>query len=359
MGRPVSDTEREVISLPYRHGGLGIQNPVETADVEHKSSKEVTSQLTNHLIDQDSDLSKLDANQLKETKAMLKAEKEASFMTKATSLMEKLSPNEARSFLTAQEKGASAWLSSLPIKTLGYSLNKQEFRDAVCLRYGWKIKDTPTHCACGAKNSTNHTLICPKGGYVCLRHNALRNTEALLLEEVCNDVKKEPELLPVRNEQHSSSNTSEKARLDISARGIFGPNERTFFDIRVTHPNADSYKDKTLEQIYSLHESSKKNEYNDRVLQVEKGSFVPLVFTTSGGFGPECKRFNTRLAELIARKRNQQYADVIQHIRTRLRFSLLRSTLVAIRGERGQRKAECQEIGPIDYNLIPAESCYD
>ena len=51
----------------------------------------------------------------------------------------------------AMEKGASSWLSALPIKAIGYALNKQEFTDAVCMRYGWKIKGIPTHCACGEK----------------------------------------------------------------------------------------------------------------------------------------------------------------------------------------------------------------
>ena len=38
----------------------------------------------------------------------------------------------------AGEKGSGAWLSALPIESLGYVLNKQEFRDSLCLRYGWK-----------------------------------------------------------------------------------------------------------------------------------------------------------------------------------------------------------------------------
>jgi len=58
------------------------------------------------------------------------------------------------------EKGASSWLSALLIKAIGYALNKQEFTDAVCMRYGWKVKGIPTHCACGETNSVDHSLIC-------------------------------------------------------------------------------------------------------------------------------------------------------------------------------------------------------
>ena len=34
----------------------------------------------------------------------------------------------------AQEKGSSIWLSTLPREDLGFSLNKQEFQDAIAMR---------------------------------------------------------------------------------------------------------------------------------------------------------------------------------------------------------------------------------
>ena len=49
------------------------------------------------------------------------------------------------------------------------------------------------------------------------------------------------------------------------------------------------------------------------------------------------------------------------HIRTRLRFALLRATLVAVRGYRGKRtqmSAEKDE-DEIDFNLIPEEIAYE
>ena len=76
--------------------------------------------------------------------------------------------------------------------------------------------------------------------------------------------------------------------------------------------------------------------YSNRILQTEKGSFVPLLYTTTGGMGPQCARKHERIAELVALKKNEKYADVMNHIRTRLRFSLLKSILIAIRGARGK-----------------------
>ena len=76
--------------------------------------------------------------------------------------------------------------------------------------------------------------------------------------------------------------------------------------------------------------------------------FTPLVFTTTGGMGNECSRLTKKLANLIANKTGESY------MRTRLRFALLRSTLVAIRGYRGRVEKDKEEpLGDISFNLIP------
>ena len=129
--------------------------------------------------------------------------------------------------------------------------------------------------------------------------------------------------------------------MDISARGLWNSCEKTFFDIRITHPTSQSYSGKSLAEVYQQHEKEKdekeKDKYNQRVIDIEKSSFNPLVFTTTGGMAPECNRVNKRLTEKIAEKCREPYASVITYIRTKLRFALLRSTLAAIRGFRGKR----------------------
>ena len=54
----------------------------------------------------------------------------------------------------------------------------------------------------------------------------------------------------------------------------------------------------TTKQIYRQHENEKKRIYVSRVLKVERGSFTPLVCTTTRGMADECKRYHSRLAEL-------------------------------------------------------------
>ena len=63
-----------------------------------------------------------------------------------------------RALDTARHKGASNWLSTLPIERLGYSLNKQEFRDNLSLRYNWSIENVPKYC--GSLTSIDHCLSC-------------------------------------------------------------------------------------------------------------------------------------------------------------------------------------------------------
>lgn len=153
---------------------------------------------------------------------------------------------------------------------------------------------------------------------------------------------------------------ADKARLDVSAVGVWSSMERTFLDIRVMHPNSPSYMDTTPDQLYSQHEREKKRTYNDRILQVEKGSFSPLIFTTTGGMGPECTKYHKRVAELISNKRGESYADVMNYIRTRIRFALLRSTLIAVRGERGRRRrVEGSPISDLSLNLVPEQNSYE
>ena len=306
---------------------------------------------------QEQDLSLYDQEATARTIKELKNAKEQFLKEKLENIQSIADMSLKRCLYLNNEKGAGSWLTVLPLRDHGYSLNKQEFHDAIALRYGWRIPNTPHFCGCGAKNSVDHTLICMKGGYVLMRHNALRELNAELQQEVCRDVVTEPKLLPLDGEVITGT-TADGAGPDISSRGMWSTFERTFFDVRVLHPNCPSYQTSSLSTLYANHEGQKIKKYNSRVLTVEKGSFTPLVYTTFGGCGPQTVRYHKRLAELISRKRNEDYKHVISHIRTRIRFSLLRSALVAIRGERGKR-FQSKPISSVAFNMIPDAMSYE
>ena len=84
--------------------------------------------------------------------------------------------------------------------------------------------------------------------------------------------------------------------------------------------------------IFKEQESEKKRKYQQRVLEVEMGSFTPLIFETNGGMGKECKMFIKHLAEELAEKDLEGYPVVISWLRTRISFEILKSVNSTIRG---------------------------
>ena len=120
------------------------------------------------------------------------------------------------------ETGTSFWLTTLPIKEEGYVLNKQSFWDLLSVRYGWRLKRIASQCACGNTFNLQHALQCPKGGFVTLRRNHIRNTTPNLLTEVCKDALVETQLQSLSGEKFSekTSNKLDQAGVDISARGF-------------------------------------------------------------------------------------------------------------------------------------------
>ena len=152
----------------------------------------------------------------------------------------------------------------------------------------------------------------------------------------------------------------ERARLDISARGLWGPFQRTFFDVRIFHPGCPSYRDKSLTALYKTHENQKKRAYQHRVLQTEKASFTPLIYSTNGAMAPQSTAFHKRLASLIAEKKNEQYADIVNCMRTKISFSMLKSVLISLRGARGKRRqARETPLSCVSFNLIPDMKSYE
>ena len=178
-------------------------------------------------------------------------------------------------------------------------------------------------------------MICRHGGLTFVRHNDLRDITAELLPKVCNDVAIEPPLQSLSGEviTPQSANQQDDARADIHAHGFWGRRQSAFFDIRVFHPNAQSYRNASIPSVYRCHEQQKKGEYGDRVHEVELASFTPLVFSTTG-VGKEAVTFYPRLADLLSKRNTMTYSSTLTWLRCLLSFSLLRSATMCIRGSR-------------------------
>ena len=80
---------------------------------------------------------------------------------------------------------------------------------------------------------------------------------------------------------------------------------RCICDVRVFNPLASSNRNTTIPALFKANECAKRRSYEQRVLEVEHGSFTPLVFAATGGMGPAATTFYKRLAGMIAKKHNQ------------------------------------------------------
>ena len=289
-GRPSpNDSERDLLALPARLGGLALINPTDLSHTEHSASLQVSQPLASHILQH---LSTYPPH-IKEVQFAAKASnrfaKGQRLKQAASDLSSSLSPTLQRAMSLAQEKGASNWLTTLPIAEFGFALHKGAFRDAVALRYGWPPLHAPTTCACGMGFTLDHSLSCPKGGFPSIRHNEIRDVTASLLSEVCHDVAVEPHLQPLEGEtfSHATANSQEGARLDVAVSGFWGGRfERSFFDVRVFNPYATSNQHPRPESVYRRHEALKRRTYEQRVREVEHVSFTPLVMSLTGGLGP-------------------------------------------------------------------------
>ena len=174
-------------------------------------------------------------------------------------------------------------------------------------------------------------------------HNDLRNlTPKILLEvyydtniEYC-DTEIEPKTVPLSGEDLSNwnANRSNEVRLDVRARGFWEGGQQAFFDLRVFDPSACRYLNKSLQYCHAINENDKKRAYNERALQIDHGTFTPLVFSIYGSMGRECHTFYSRLSELLSQKRNLPKSVVVNWVRWKACFALLRSSLLCLHGSR-------------------------
>ena len=206
----------------------------------------------------------------------------------------------------AQMKGSSSWLTALPLTNEGYVLTKREFFDAICPRQRWQLKRQPSYCACGKSFTIDHAMSCLKGGFIHQRHDQSRDLLAVAINEVAYDVSTEvtePTLFPLTGEDlPRSANSSDEARVDIAARSFWQSCKKAFFDVRVFNPYASTHRRQTLNSCFNANERENKRQYNQRIIEVEHGSFTPVIFSAYGGCGRETQHFLSFLAEKLAAK---------------------------------------------------------
>ena len=150
---------------------------------------------------------------------------------------------------------------------------------------------------------------------------------------------------------HKSAIVNDEARLDIRAKGFWRQGQNAFFYIRTTNADSSSQISKSIKTILKNHEQEKKRNYNTRVMEIEQGTFTPLVVTTKGVVGHECSRFHKTLASKISMKSDEKYNDITKLIRTKLSFVVLRSALLCLRGSRVMNSSNVELCDDFSFSI--------
>ena len=342
--KDVNNLERKMLSLPARLGGLGISNPVEACELAHANSVYISAPLVRLIERQQSEL---DSRELyKEIKALRK-EIDLSNDIWNTDRLEEIKkeapPALIKAVEAASDKGASSWVTAVPSYDHGTVLHKGDFVDALYIRYGWNILNLASHCGCGEAFSLEHALSCCLGGFRLIQHNEARDLIAKCMREAgFSAVETEPQLQDLTGETFffKSAVKENEARSDIKCYGFWKYMRQAYFDIKVVSPFARSNEFKTPAALFRSNELMKIRHYKERINGVEQADFTPLVFTCAGGIAPQSLAVLKRLTERISERQNIHYSVVSGWLRTRLSFSLLRSTLLCVRGTR-RKKVYC------------------
>ena len=352
-GHHCTEDERKLLSLPVRLGGLGIPIFSESCNREFENSVRATEQLTEKIRQQVSEFD-IDMEKEKEVINNIKKERKERETIVLEDLRTRMSKEMIRANDLAQMKISSAWLTALPLKDEGYTICKRTFFDALALRYRWTLKRTPTNCGCGKKFDVDHEIQCPTGGFVHKRHDGVRDILAKILNNVAYDVETEPALEILTGEQlGTQANLQDEARVDIAARGFWQRGVKAFFDVRIFNPFAKTHLSTKLPTVFAQQEQQKKHHYNERIINVEHGSFTPIVMSAYGGCGRETEMFLSTLINKVAEKQGMPTSIVANYIRTKLSFELVNSQVLCVRGSRKLRR-QFVDVDDVEVNQYVA-----
>ena len=146
---PPTEWMHKLFSLLACWGGLGLPEPSALCDTEFAASLNICEPLCNFIADRSLHFAEVSSAQLhrKSLIGKFKAEMHSSL---SSSLRENFDASLQCAVDFASVKGASSWLTALPLQEHGFSLHRSAFQDALALRYGWSPLRAPSLCACGS-----------------------------------------------------------------------------------------------------------------------------------------------------------------------------------------------------------------
>ena len=322
---PVSEYEVRLFALPARFGGLGISDPVELAMLEFSSSWESASVLIDAICGATEFKVTDHLDQLAKVCHDVSGRREARVQCLLTSVLECMPSPVCHTIRRAIDFQISGWLTVLLLTCHHFDLSPQQFRDALLLRYHRPLSLMPSHCdGSGSTFDLSHALDCRKGGLVTQCHNEVRDALGDLAALAYKDVIREPFVC-------EGSDTAPALIADLGIKGVWLPQIEALFDIRVTDADAPSYLSRSVKNVLATVEEEKKRKYVTAA-EARRGSFSPFVVTVDGALGPEAVLFLWCLAEKLSVRWERGYGEILEWIKARLSFAVIRATDLCLRG---------------------------
>ena len=372
---------RDLLAIAVKRGGMGIRNPLATAEEFYDTSCHTVKYLVESMVDETIGTFDLKAHTAQVGKAMASARTTRAMLE--SDLVERHTRGKpaAKRRIKKQINGTGSFLTAIPHFLNGTILSANQWRDNIRLLFNLEPLDMPQHCdGCGAKMTVDHALSCKVGGLVHIRHNDLNNEWCWLgscaLSHSC--VEREPSIFssvgrrvraiaaeqaqttqttPQSNQpqqqqqtqqpqqqpgqqrqqqqqqQQNNSQPVDETRGDAGVHGFWKHGRQAVFDIRVTDTEARSYRHKDPVKVLADHEQEKKRKYLRPCLELRK-DFTPMVYSVDGMAGREAKAAERRMAAYLAEKWHRPYSQMVHFVRLRMRMSIARSNSLLIRGSR-------------------------
>ena len=134
---------RRVMALPTYLHGLGLEDPRSESESEYSASQNQSHPISEFNLQQYGQLNADTLEKQRQARSAVRQEKRHAAAEDTRLLLDELLDDIKRMVNLAAEKGASNWLSVLPVAEHSFYFNKTAFKDAICLRFGWRPERLP------------------------------------------------------------------------------------------------------------------------------------------------------------------------------------------------------------------------
>lgn len=342
----LTEHHQRLRSIGAKAGGVGIRNPVHTADRCNATSVACTRVLVDALLKRgewslDRHMKCARNGRLRGVRVRKEREGEAFQAVRAAA-----SAVDKRRLDRAPHTGR--WLNVIPNERNDTALSAEEFRDSLRLRLGLQPLGLPSRCdACDAPFTVGHALQCKKGNLVSLRHDDVKAVWEELMGEALapSHVRDEPYLIGRNRDRDRPPPEGPDPPLlpgevrppdlrgDIACHSFWSRGKECIFDVSVCDTDCKSYLGKDPERVLYGREKIKRQRYGG-VCHEQRRHFTPLVYSVDGMVAEEAKRAAKRLGRLLSEKWRRVHSACCGYVSARLSIALVRTTSLCLRNSR-------------------------